>query len=130
MSIYIFFALLLLYYYFYECIKCIYVSWPPQLHSWVELALPLRSCLEVWFEKNQARTKALSDQISFRSFSKWSFCSFSLHVFFLFLFLYCFFYYYYLIKLYISFCKLIQKLSVGNPLHSQKSFPMIPWVCR
>lgn len=43
---------------------------PEELHCWVELALPLRSCLVVWFVTNQARTKALSDQMSFRNISK------------------------------------------------------------
>lgn len=52
------------------CTKCIYVTW-----LWVTSML--WSCLKVWFMLNQTRTKALSDQMSFRSISK---CWYYLHI--------------------------------------------------
>lgn len=82
----------------------------------------LWSCLKVWFVLNQIRTKALSDQMSFRSISKcWYYSShcckcFSFVVFFLFL---C-----------DTWSALVSNANSqwGNP--SQKSKPMVSWGCR
>lgn len=70
---------------------------------------------------NQARTKALSDQMSFRSISECCiFLMFQFVLVFVFVLLLSFYY----------FLSVNAKFSVGNSLNTQKTFPMIPWGCR
>lgn len=101
---------------------CILAPTAPQL-SWARSTLKeLYGGFGLRKTKQEQKHWVTKSHLDF--FSKWSSYSFRLyyHVDVFFIIIYVLFYF---LKWYISSCKSMQKLSVGNPLHSQKSFPMV-----